>query len=216
MDRMCVNRISEIKKQIAKKISSVTEETFQELLQLIRTREYQALSECDNALLLFGKCLEIARREASYGEKTILQRAVHGHTFCMEDINDAYSRICFLLYRIDSGLPESVTESTLEELDQSGTSAEMIKYIADQELERTREVLLKVCIFFLEQGQLLRAGRILLYLREEGYDAEVLLMLANVFLQNQNYTEAWNILTEIRNPDETCREMIAYLHNYVR
>ena len=67
----------------------------------------------------------------------------------------------------------------------------------------------------MEHGQLLRAGRILLYLREEGYDAEVLLMLANVFLENQNYTEAFNILAEIRNPDETVREMKVYLQKYI-
>ena len=40
-------------------------------------------------------------------------------------------------------------------------------------------------------------------------------MLANVFLENQNYTEAFNILAEIRNPDETVREMKVYLQKYI-
>ena len=215
MDTICLNRINEIRKQIEKQLFLGTEDAFQALLQLTQTREYRILSECDNALLLLGKCMEIWQREESYQEITVLQRAGRGNPLCIKGINEQYNLISFMLYRIESELPEAVINRTLEELVQSDTSAEMIKYIADQELERTKEVLLKISAFFLESGQLLRAGRILLYLREEGYDAEVLLMLANVFLENQNYTEAFNILAEIRNPDETVREMKVYLQKYI-
>ena len=215
MDTICVKRINEIGKQIEKQLFLGTEDAFQALLQLTQTREYRILSECDNALLLLGKCMEIWQREESYQEITVLQRAGRGNPLCIKDINEQYNLISFLLYRIESGLPDAVINQTLQELEQSETSAEMIKYIADQELERTKEVLLKISAFFLESAQLLRAGRILLYLREEGYDAEVLLMLANVFLENQNYTEAFNILAEIRNPDETVREMKVYLQKYI-
>lgn len=215
MDTICVTRVNEIVKQIEKMLFQDSDDAFRGLVQLTHSREYQVLSECDNVLHVFRKCMEIFQLEASYGEKTVLQRARNGEIFCIGSVNEQYSRICFLLYRLDSDLPQSVIDRSLRELDQSGTSAEMIKYIADRELERTKTVLLKVCEYFLSEGQLLRAGRILLYMREEGYDAEVLLMLANVFLQNQNYSEALNILAEIENPDETIKEMKIYLQKYI-
>lgn len=207
-----------IKEDINEKLQELNFGKIKELmLWLAKSSIYQKLKTKENQLIWLERFCNIWLIE----KKELISRDIDDDIFwgvnSLDSIEKKYLSIKFGILRLETPMPEEYYEQAIDTMIDYHISGLAIGYIIILESLKKEKNILKTARLLKDRGQLITAMELLQYgLKTYADNSDLLLELADCWMQGQQWQQAYDCLKKIKEPDGSVEEMIEELEKVVQ
>lgn len=199
-----------VKEEINEKLQNLDFEKEKELmLWLAKSEKYQKVREKDNQLIILDILCDIWLTE----KRTLESKGIHEDIFYQIDSLNAmekkYLTLKFGILRLETSMPEEYYQQFIDVvITYKISSVALFRVIMRETLEKSKNIV-KLARLLKNRNQIITAT-LLLQEAEESFekDSDILLELADCWLEGQQWKTAYDCLVKIEKPDDEICELI--------
>lgn len=206
-----------LRAELDEKLKDLNFEKIKELvLWLKKSLIFQKLKKEDNQLSMLDCFCNIWIEEKKQLARMNIHEDIFGGVQSLEDIEYKYLMIKYCALRIENEVPLEWCEHAVDRLIEYQVSGIAMGTIFIAESCKRMENIIKLARFLKGKGEIIKAVYLLQYAdKEYPMKTEVLLELADCWLEGQQWQQAYECLVKIEAPDETVEGLILELEKVI-
>lgn len=180
------------------------------ILWLAKSTSFQRLKAKENQLIMLDCFTNIWLEEKKKLEKLGIHEDIFYGINSLQDVERKYLLIKYSALRLENEVPDIFCEQAIEELIQKKVSGIAMGKIIVFETSRREQNLVEMAKWLKRKKQVVTAVTLLQYgndMYEE--NCEILLELADCWLEGQQWQQAYDCLVQIKEPTE---EVVSLIH----
>lgn len=209
--------LTELKDEINVRLKDLDFRKISELLLwLAASEEYYKLYKKDNQLLALEFFRETWLEERKNPNDFVMQGDSFFGVNCLDDLEMKYAKILFAVFRVENDMPYEYCVSAIQVLIEYQVSPLALYRIIVRETDKKEENIVKTAVLLKEQNQLVKAIGLL----QKGVDNypendEMKLELADAWLMAKQWQKAYEILLQIKQPNDEIKEMMKEMEKVI-
>ncbi len=203
--------------QIDEKLKELNFEKIKELfIWLAKSASYQKLKQKENQLIMLDVFCQIWLEEKKRLETVGISEDIFFGVDSLKTLEKKYLTIQFGALRLETAMPVEYYQQAVDEIIDYRVSGIALHTIIMRETAERAENIVKLGRLLKQKGQTVTA-LFLLQKGNESYpqDQEILLELADCWLEGEQYNQAYECLQKIQKPDENVLELLRMLEKAV-
>ena len=210
-------KLEVLHRELNEKLKDLDFQKIKELiLWLAKSEDFNELKEKDNQLSMLEAFCRIWTDEKSKLVEAGIWEDIFYKVDSLETLEQKYLTVHFGLLRLETPMPAEYYEQAVDDMIAYRVSGIGLYRILMRETARKEQNILKLTGLLKEKGQIMTA-RFLLQCGKETYpeNEEMLMELADCWLEEENLQQAYNCLKLIQSPSREIQELMGELENAI-
>lgn len=204
----CLNYIDEVKEKVEVLLRRTEQERLLELWKYLNKERVKFVIQLDGQLIHLEAVCRISIEEKRDGMNSMMLDRCR----TLQELEELYREIKWCCFRIENQMPEEVIEEEMKIIVENEISGIAIQSILKNETLKYTHNLLYMARGLKKRGRITTAAQMLLYAEKQGkLGNELLLELADCWLEGMQFERALETLKKIQKPSFEISELICEL-----
>lgn len=203
--------------EIEKKLINLDfNKTKEMILWLAKSNDFQKLKTKENQMIMLDCFTNIWVEEKRKLEPLGVPEDIFFGVHSLNDIESKYLLIKYCALRYENNVPDILCEQTIDEIITKKISGIAIGKIIVFETSQKVQNIVKIAKVLRNKGQVMTSILLLQYASEQfDGDRNILFNLADIWIEGQQWRQAYDCLSKIRNPLKCDKEIIEELQKVI-
>ena len=186
------------------------------ILFLAKSESFQKLKKKDNQMIILDCFCSVWIEEKKQLEPLGVQEDIFYGVNSLKDLERKYLLVKYTALRIENHVPEVYIEQAIDEIIKEKISGIAIEKIVVFETSEREKNIVEIAAWLKEKNQILTAMSLLqsgLKVFEQNH--EMLLSLADCWMQGEQWSQAYECLMQMKNPTEEEQKLLEELKKVI-